>query len=142
MLVELKRLDGKSVQLPSEAIFRVRPAIKSVEPRAVAVVHYDLDTRDPRYDTLASKETIRQVIGRISKELPMVLFSSPSGTPVYLDASKVVSVDQPDTGLHYPGTRAVVHVLTQYQQVAETVTEVGNRVRAALEAWRSSHPDA
>jgi hypothetical protein len=131
-LIELRRLDNKPVQIPSSAIFRVRPALDSVEPGAVTVVHYDLDDRDPRYNSLASMEDLATVIARIAVALPMIEFSSPSGTIVFLDASKVVGVQQPIKGVHYEGTKAVVHIYTQYQQVGETVSEVGKRVRDAL----------
>jgi hypothetical protein len=134
VLIELRRLDNKPVQLPSTAIFRVRPAIESVEPRAVTVVHYDLDDRDANYDTLASLEDMAKVIQRIAVTLPMVKFTSPSGTPVFLDASKVLGVAQPIKGVHYTGTNAVVRVYTQYQQVAESVSEVAKRVQKAMDA--------
>jgi hypothetical protein len=132
-LVELRRLDNKLVQIPSSAIFRVRPALEAVEPRAATVIHYDLDDRDPRYNTLASLEDIAKVVQRISEALPMVEFSSPTGTPVFLDASKIKTVVPPSKGLHYPGTNAYVQIYTQFQQVAESVAEVGRRVRKALD---------
>ena len=131
MLIALKRLDGKLIYIDSSTIFRVRPAIKSMEPKAVSVVHYDPDPSDSRYETLASNETIAAVVKTLGKVLPMAKLTSPSGTAVYVDAAKVMSVSPANKDLHYPGAEAILFVHKQTQQVSETPDEAGAIINAA-----------
>lgn len=139
MLIALKRLDGKTVHIDSSTIFRVRPAIKSMEPKAVSVVHYDPDPTDSRYETLASNETIAAVTKTLRKVLPMAKLTSPSGTAVFVDAAKVMSVTPSNRDLHFPGAKAVLFVHKQTQQVAETPDEAAAILNAArLEAATAS----
>lgn len=133
MLLSFKRLDNKTVQVDSSAIFRIRPALQSVEPNAICVLHYDPNPADSLYDSLASKWALDDMVAVASRALPMVRLSSPTGTPVFIDAGKVKSITPPIKGVHYEGTKAVVFVLSQLQQVAETVDVVGRLVTEARE---------
>lgn len=131
MLIPLKRLDGKTVFIDSSVIFRVRPGLKALEPAAVSVVHYDPTPETRKYDTLASREALSRVVAGLRKVMPIVGLTSPSKTPVYLDAAKVTAVMPPTKGLHFRGTNAVITVFNQTQQVAETVAEASALIEAA-----------
>ena len=131
MLLPLERLDGKTVFIDSSVIFRVRPGLKSMEPEAVSVVHYDPTPDTRRYETLASKEPLATVIAGLRVALPMVELTSPSGTQVFLDASKVSSIEPATKGLHFKGAKAVVRVYNQIQQVSESVAAARKLIDAA-----------
>lgn len=138
MLLSIKRLDGKTIEIDSTAVFRMRPAIKSVEhPSAVAVVHYDPTPWNRHYEILATRTKVTAVAKILASALPMVKLTSPIGAPVYLDADKIVKVEPADKKVHFPKAKAVLYVkFGQSQQVSETVAEA----KAMIEAARRKGP--
>ncbi len=138
MLLSIKRLDGKAVEIDSATIFRLRPALKSLEaPGAVSVLHYDRSPFDQRYETLASKLTMTAVAKILEEALPMVKLTSPVGTPVYLDAAKIVEVQPSNKEMHFPKAKAVAHLFGQTQQLLETVAEAKSKITAARERFKA-----
>lgn len=137
MLISFRRLDGKKVDIDSAVIFRARPAI-SIEPGARAVIHYDPNPLDKRYETLASNDSLKDIANAMATALQIAALHAPNGSPVILDANKVSGISPAISGLHYPGTKAVVTVFGQIQQVAESVADARRIIAAARAASGSA----
>jgi kumamolisin len=117
-LLPLTGMDGTTVLIAADSIYRIRASIADGEPDATKVEYGS--------GYLFTPEAIPALLARIGPTGRFIALTTRSGTPVYLNAGSITSVR---TALpqNAPGTD--IEIAGQYQHVMETVDQVSALLR-------------
>jgi hypothetical protein len=111
--LSFETLDGDMQQVSVDEIWRIRAASTRDEPPGTVVINY-------AYERIFVKDTLENVIGKVRQQGDIKKFTLPSGAPVYIVPSKVISINRPIPHQDHQNSRSVIVVREGRQQVQES----------------------
>lgn len=123
MLVTVHTLDGRSRDIPGEAVIRLRPAGGPAEPDHGTMVEFG---REHVY----AQEPLDVLVTHLAGQVPLARLTTLSGKPIYVDAARVASVEPPEPD-DDPMAHAVLVVAGRRQPVRQNVPAVNAILYAA-----------
>jgi hypothetical protein len=111
--ISFETLDGDVQQVNVDEIWRVRAASTSDEPAGAVVINY-------AYERIFIRDALESVVDKIRQQRDIKKFTLPSGAPVYIVASKVISINRPIPQQAHQNSRSVIVMREGRQQVQES----------------------
>ena len=114
-----RTLDDNTQQVSPDEIWRIRGAATSEEPPGAVVIDY-------AFERVYVKESLANVVEKVSGVRPLKKFTLPSGAPVYIVTSKVIGITRPIAHQHHQNAHAVIVARegqTQVQESREAISE-------------------
>ena len=114
-----RTLDDNTQQLNPDEIWRIRGAATSEEPPGATVIDY-------AFERVYVKDSLANVVEKVSGVRPLEKFTLPSGAPVYIVTSKIIGITRPIAHQHHQNAHAVIVARegqTQVQELREAISE-------------------
>jgi hypothetical protein len=111
--LSFRTLDGDMQQVNVDEIWRIRAASTRDEPVGTIVINY-------AYERIFVKDTLENVVDKVRQHSDIRKFTLPSGAPVYIVTSKVISINRPIPQQDHQNSRSVIVVREGRQQVQES----------------------
>jgi hypothetical protein len=112
-LFKLSALDGSTVLVAADSIFRLRASLPTEGPRSTRI--------DYGGDYIFTHEAIADVLARIGSSGHFIQLTVREGAAVWLSSAAIISVREA-VSPNGPGTE--INIAGQYQHVIETVSQV------------------
>ncbi len=126
MFIQVSTLNGGVQAIRTDTIVRFRPSHGPFEPQNATVIDYG----DQRFLSADSSDEVAQNIG---SELPLARLTTPNNLDLFVNASKVIDIAEPISGVHHPRARAVVRLTGTAKDVRAQVRETFNQARTKVE---------
>ena len=110
-------MDDNTQQVNPDEIWRIRSAATSDEPPGSIVIDYAFER---------VKDSLANVVEKVSSIRPLKKFTLPGGAPVYIVPSKVIGITRAIAHQSHPNAHAVIVARegqTQVQELREAVSE-------------------
>ena len=114
-----RTMDDNTQQVNPDEIWRIRGAATSDEPRGAIVVDY-------AYERLYVKDSLANVVEKVSGMRTLKKFTLPGGAPVYIVTSKVIGITRALAHQHHPNAHAIIVARegqTQVQELREAISD-------------------
>ena len=114
-----RTMDDNTQQVNPDEIWRIRGAATSEEPPGAIVIDY-------AFERLYVKDSLADVVEKVSGMRPLKKFTLPGGAPVYIVTSKVIGITRAIAHQHHPNAHAVIVARegqTQVQELREAISE-------------------
>jgi hypothetical protein len=122
VLVDLR--DGGTQLVQFSEIWRIRRAFASDEPQGTTVIDF-------ANNRLFVATPLANLVGELSKKIPVVQLTAPNGETIYLVANKITDIFNSLPGLHNPSSKTVIGTRDGTQQVLEDAGNVNRLVSDA-----------
>ena len=112
-------LDDNTQQVNPDEIWRIRGTATSAEPPGAIVIDY-------AFERVYVKDSLANVVEKVSGVRPLKKFTLPSRAPVYIVTSKVIGITRSIAHLHHQNAHAVIVARegqTQVQESREAISE-------------------
>ena len=114
-----RTMDDNTQQVNPDEIWRIRGAATSDEPPGAIVIDY-------AFERLYVKDSLANVVEKVSGMRPLKKFTLPGGAPVYIVPSKVIGITRAIAHQSHPNAHAVIVARegqTQVQESPEAIKE-------------------
>ena len=108
-----RTMDDNTQQVNPDEIWRIRSAATSDEPPGAIVIDY-------AFERLYVKDSLANVVEKVSGMRPLKKFTLPGGAPVYIVTSKVIGITRAIAHQSHPNAHAVIVAREGQTQVQES----------------------
>jgi hypothetical protein len=111
--ISFRTLDGDSLQVDLDQIWRIRAAITRDEPAGATVIDY-------AFERLFVGDPLETVVEKIREQRDIKQFTLPSGAPIFIFPEKIIGIKRSIPNQHHRNTRSILIAREGEQQVQES----------------------